>query len=99
MGRYRFKVVRSFKYLGISFDQQASAKHMIEHTIVKARKVFYWLLRFLASNAWNTPHTRLVLFNVYVRTILQFGAPVWAPSLLDFHSASEHAVLRPLLVQ
>ena len=31
---------------------------------------------------WDIVWTRLVLFDVYVRTCLLFGAPVWAPKPL-----------------
>ncbi len=43
------------------------------------------------------PHTRLVLFNVYVRTIMQFGAPDWSPPFLDLSLQAQHATVRPLL--
>jgi hypothetical protein len=39
----------------------------------------------------------MVLLNVYVRTIFQFGAPVWGPEILDVSMISEHAILRPIL--
>jgi hypothetical protein len=94
--RYSFKVVRSFKYLGLHFDQRASAVHMIEQQTIKARQAFYWLLRFVTTHAWNTPHTRMVLLNVYVRSLLQFGSPVWGPHVLDTTLRAEHAALRPL---
>jgi hypothetical protein len=29
------------------------------------------------------PWTRLVLYDVYVRTLLTYGAPVWTPHYLD----------------
>jgi hypothetical protein len=71
---------------------------MLACLLSKARKVFYWLLRFVCTQRWNTPYTRLVLLNVYVRTIMQFGAPVWAPEHLDLTLTTEHALLRPLFV-
>lgn len=35
-GSYHFKVVRSFKYLGLHFDHRASTKHMVTQVLVKA---------------------------------------------------------------
>ncbi len=97
--QYKFEVVSDFKYLGLHFDQEASTKHMITFIVDKARRVFFWLLRFVTTQKWNVPHTRLVLLNVYVRTLLQYGAPVWAPEHLDTSLTSEHHLLRSLFVQ
>jgi hypothetical protein len=71
---------------------------MLTTMLDKARRVYYWMLKFVTTQRWNTPHTRMVLLNVYVRTILQFGAPVWAPQYLHLSLASEHTVLKPVFV-
>ena len=82
--------------MGLHFDQFASSKHMISFLLTKAKRVFFWLLKFVTTQHWTAPHTRLVLLNVYVRTLLQFGAPVWAPDLLDVAISREHPILRPM---
>lgn len=48
-GNLQFKVVRSFKYLGLHFDPNASSKHMIAQLLVKGCQTFYWLLRFVTT--------------------------------------------------
>ena len=40
------------------------------------------LYDFLATQGWTVPWTRLVLFGVYVRTHLTFGAATWCPAYL-----------------
>ena len=36
--------------------------------------------------------------DVYVRSVLQFGSAVWAPTLLSSNCLQEHAQLKPLCV-
>ncbi len=69
-GKFYFKIVKAFKYLGLHFDYIASSKYMIREILVRASKSFFWLVKFVNAQAWNTPYTRLVLLNVYVRTLL-----------------------------
>lgn len=45
---------------------------------------------------WRVPWTRLVLFDVYVRSTLLFAAPVWAPGELAYTFPHETQGLRPL---
>jgi hypothetical protein len=85
--------------LGLVFDRMASGKHMVGGIIGKARKAMYWLIRHVQSNRWNMPHLRLVLADVYVRSILQFGCVVWAPMYLNSNCMKEHAILKPIFVQ
>ena len=76
------EVVATFKYLGLMFDSEGSVKCMISHLLTKGNKVFHWLRKHVVDNNWKVPHTRLVLLMVYVRSVLQFGAPVWATNAL-----------------
>ena len=41
---------------------------------------------------------RMVLAEVYVRSVMQFGAPVWAVRLVEGSVMLEGAALRPLCV-
>lgn len=67
---YQFECVSSFKYLGIHFDTVASPTYMLKNLCLKANKAFYWLVNFVGRNHWNVAQTRLVLHDVYVRSIL-----------------------------
>ena len=40
----------------------------------------------------------MILSEVFVRSIMQFGAPVWATPYINSSVVTEHAVLKPLLV-
>ncbi len=71
---------------------------MVAGLLSKGVKVFHWLRKFVSQNGWRIPHTRLVLLNVYVRSVLQYGAPVWASAALDVSFTRESPVLRPMLV-
>ena len=71
---------------------------MVQEILRKGRQVFMWLASFVQQHGWNTPHTRLVLFDIYVRSVLQYGCPVWAPQLLLHPMGTEVPALRPLLV-
>lgn len=77
------------------FDGRASDKKMINNMMEKARKVFHWLVSFLNQNGWQHPNLRLVLYDVYVRSVLQFGCNIWCPKLLL--TKEEHPLLRPVL--
>lgn len=55
---------------------------MIEKQLSKSKSVFGWMTSFMKNNCWKVYNTKLVLFDVYVRSILQFGAAVWAPPFL-----------------
>lgn len=46
---FYFKVVDEFKYLGLYFDSVASSKHMVKYILDKAKRVFFWLLRFVTT--------------------------------------------------
>ncbi len=70
---------------------------MISKVLEKAKKSLGWLITFVNNNGWGSPNLRLVLFDIYVRSILQFGVNVWGPRLL--RGGMEHAYIQPMLVQ
>ena len=43
---------------------------MILGVVDKGRRTMYWLIRYLANYSWTRPALRLVLMDVYVRSIL-----------------------------
>ncbi len=58
-----------------------------------------WLISFVNRNGWVHPNLRLVLLDVYIRSILQYACPVWAPAFLLDNISDEHQVIRPICVQ
>ncbi len=82
-------MVDRFKYLGILFDSIASYKGMLEQVVAKSTKAMHWLVNHVQKSGWNHPHMRMVLGEVYVRSIMQFGAPTWAVSTIDTSVCNE----------
>ena len=41
---------------------------------------------------------RLVLLDVYVRSIMQYASPVWAVNYMGGHIFDEHSHVKPLFV-
>jgi hypothetical protein len=89
-GNLSFECVDRFKYLGVLFDRKASYKTMLKGILEKSRKSMYWMVRFIANHQWTMPHTRLVLMDVFVRSVMQFACPVWSPALLNPNCLIEH---------
>lgn len=81
LGQCNFECVESFVYLGVNFDNRASTRGMVSRVITKARNAMYWLLRTVQTQRWNHPNMRLVLMDIYVRSVLQFACSVWYPSV------------------
>ncbi len=75
-------MVPVFRYLGIPLDQQARDVTMIQSIHARGAGALGKMCDVLGSLQWHTVWTRLVLFDVYVRSCLTFGAPVWAPRAL-----------------
>lgn len=97
-GDYKFECVDRFKYLGLIYDRKATSRTMVQGIHSKATKTMYWLIRFVQTHKWNIPHMRLVLADVYIRSILQFGSAVWAPSIINFDTITEHSTIKPLCI-
>lgn len=77
-GNFSFEVVPTFKHLGVDLDASASTACMVQATMTRAAAAFTRLCGYLGVLGWSTPHTRLVLYNVYVRLTMLFVAAVWA---------------------
>ena len=80
----------SFVYLGVSFDNKASTRGMLNRVITKSRGAMYWLVHFLQATRWNLPSMRLLLMDVYVRSVMQFGCVVWFPAVMKLNFFDEH---------
>ena len=62
--------------LGILFDHSLKFQNHIEIICNKAKKISYIILKSLKS---NNERFLINMFNTYVRSILEFGSPIWNP--------------------
>ena len=98
VGAYAFEVVDSFRYLGIPINGQGSVSTVLASIHQRAAVALAKLCEVVGALKWDTPWTRLVLFDVYVRSCLTFGAPVWAPQALRDHYPRPAPALEQLSV-
>jgi len=82
LGGCEFECVREFRYLGMTIDERASLATMVQAMANRARQALGALCEFVGTQQWRVPWTRLVLLDVFVRTLLTYGASVWAPHYL-----------------
>ena len=75
-------VVQLFKYLGLEFDGTRSTRSMIRHRLLEARKAWGRLMGKLISRGWQDRATRLVLYDVFVRSVLLYGCTVWGTTFV-----------------
>jgi hypothetical protein len=69
--------VEEFKYLGVVINKEGSSNHMVKGLRQKAIGALTKLMAFIRRNGWQQPSTRMLLLDVYVRSIMSFAAPVW----------------------
>jgi hypothetical protein len=74
--------VQHFTYLGLKIDQQARSGTIVADLLSRASGALGMLCEFIGTQRWTVPWTRLVLYDVYVRTLLTYGAPIWTPHYL-----------------
>ena len=72
----------SYKYLGLELDGTASMLATMSARLVTGQKGWGKLLGIVTSLGWRDRATRLLLFEVYVRSTLLYGGAVWGPTFL-----------------
>lgn len=77
-----YRVVPEFRYLGVYIDRAGRPSTVAAHQLQAAKGSFARLCTYLGTQGWTLIWTRLVLYEVYVRTHLTFGAPTWAAAYL-----------------
>ena len=78
-----YEVVSTFRYLGVMLDSTGGTAPILGHIATSAARGFGGLCDFLGVHGWSTVWTRLVLYDVYVRTHLTFACATWAPYYLE----------------
>ena len=63
-------------------DERGSHGSIVSALATRATRAFGGLCDFVGTHRWSTPWTLLLLLDVYVRTLLTYGAAVWTPGLL-----------------
>lgn len=63
-----FDRVPTFTYLGAVIDEDGTPGSIVLHIVQRARSSFGALCEFVGTQRWTVPWTRLVLYDVYVRT-------------------------------
>lgn len=70
----RSKVVKD---LGILFDEKLSFNIHVRSTITRASKLLGFICRSLKP--FDKLNTHIILYNTYVRSILEYGSSIWNP--------------------
>lgn len=65
------------KDLGILFDDRLSFKPHYQHITTKANKVLGFVLR--STKGFKKSYSQLYLYFALVRSILEYGSPIWSP--------------------
>ena len=69
-------LVNSAKYLGVTIDSKLLFNQHVDNICKKANSV----LGFLRRNFNNSPHkVKADLYLIYIKPILEYAVPVWAP--------------------
>lgn len=81
LGEVRLRRAKSFKYLGITFEENLSWTPHLDLQIARAKQLHTKFLQ-LGAKSWGLkPGMKLLLYKTVVEPMLLYGAPVWAGSL------------------
>lgn len=69
--------VDRMKLLGLHIDKKLSYTHHVEKTITRAQDVFRKLRPLLKRNSGLSSENKIVLYKVFVRSILTYGITIW----------------------
>ena len=76
-GTQTLERVDMFKYLGLWFDPLGSLSVMTAKRVEAAKKSQGALTQHMIRAGWHDKWLRLLLHNIYVRTVLLYGCVVW----------------------
>lgn len=68
---------RVVKDLGVLFDEKLSFNNHVRSTITRASKLLGFICRSLKP--FEKLNTHIILYNTYVRSILEYGSAIWNP--------------------
>ena len=76
-GTDRFKIVNSYKYLGIYFSTRLSYSYALRDLAKKAKAGLIRILKLLRSLNEKSPIIFFKIFDTQIQPILNYGAEVW----------------------
>ena len=82
-GNDKLEQVDIFKYLGLHFDAEASLSVMSAKRLEAAKRAAGAMTSMIARVGWRDKWLRLVLHNVFVRSVMMYGSVVWGSHLVD----------------
>lgn len=71
------KSVNCIKDLGVTLDSKLTFTPHIDNTVLRASKTLGFVLR--NTKDFKNPMTKKILYNSFVRSILEYGSIVWRP--------------------
>lgn len=88
------------KYLGVTLDKRLTLKTHITGSVIKLDRSLRLLYPFLAKNSALSAEMKILLYKLYCRPILSYGAPILAlaaKSNIDVLNRKQNVILRRLL--
>lgn len=71
------KEVTSTRDLGVIVDQKLNFREHIDHIVKKGGRLAGFVLR--QTKSFKKPEIPIILFNCYVRSLLEYCSPIWNP--------------------
>ncbi|KAG7306984.1 hypothetical protein JYU34_007107 [Plutella xylostella] len=69
--------VTTVRDLGVTLDKKLTFVPHIDHIVKKSNKALGFVLR--NSKAFRNPNTKILLYNAFVRSVLEYCSVVWRP--------------------
>lgn len=76
---YELPIVHSCKLLGVHINSDLTWNDHITHIVSRASSLLFILYR--ARQFSFSPNVMFILYTWYIRTVLEYAAPVWHPGL------------------
>lgn len=70
--------VSSIRDLGVIVDQKLDFREHIDHIAKKGARLAGFVIR--QTKTFKEPEIPIILFNCYVRSLLEYCSPIWSPS-------------------
>ena len=76
----KIEFCKSYKYLGVEFQQNGKFKEVVKTRILKAQNAIYAINRACATANTSSIHVRKKLYKSKIFPILTYGSAIWGPS-------------------
>ena len=76
-GTYQIKMVKEYKFIGVTIDNDLRFNKHVNNTLEKALKRVN-ILKCMSTKEWgNSVETQRKLNLTYVRSVLEYASPCW----------------------